>query len=144
MKRLIFTFWACLALVPLSADTAAGETPVVSGGQRLNLNFQETAALSGDCQAAARAGTLDAQTRQGRGAWFAGGLFLPIIMPIAAHASTPSAPAELAMQHAGEARRCYSNAYASTASGRRKSGAWIGSLAAIGSYVALFAIAGGS
>lgn len=143
MKRLIFTFWACLALVPLSAAAAAGETPVVSGGQRLDLNFQDTA-LSGDCQAAARAGTLDAQTRQGRGAWFAGGLFLPIIMPIAAHASTPSAPAELAMQHAGEARRCYSNAYASTASGRRKSGAWIGSLVAIGSYVALFAIAGGS
>ena len=43
------------------------------------------------CAAAASAGTTDGRQRQSSVGWFVGGIFLPVIMPIVAHVTTPQA-----------------------------------------------------
>ena len=93
------------------------------------------------CAAAASAGTTDGRQRQSSVGWFVGGIFLPVIMPIVAHVTTPQPPADTVLQYSGDDARCYSAGYSDAASGKRKKGAWIGSATAIGLWVALVAIA---
>ena len=93
------------------------------------------------CAAAASAGTTDGRQRQSSVGWFVGGIVLPVIMPIVAHVTTPQPPADTVLQYSGDDARCYSAGYSDAASGKRKKGAWIGSAASIGLFVALAAIA---
>ena len=93
------------------------------------------------CAAAASAGTTDGRQRQSSVGWFVGGIFLPVIMPIVAHVTTPQPPADTVLQYSGDDARCYSAGYSDAASGKRKKGAWIGSATAIGLFVVLVAIA---
>ena len=83
----------------------------------------------------------DGRQRQSSVGWFVGGIFLPVIMPIVAHVTTPQPPADTVLQYSGDDARCYSAGYSDAASGKRKKGAWIGSATAIGLWVALVAIA---
>ena len=71
-----------------------------------------------------------------------GGIFLPVIMPIVAHVTTPQPPADTVLQYSGDDARCYSAGYSDAASGKRKKGAWIGSATAIGLFVVLVTTAG--
>ena len=92
------------------------------------------------CAAASTAGASDGRQRQGMVGWFAGGLLLPVIMPIVAHVSTPQPPALTVLQYSGDDARCYAAAYSDAASSKRKKGAWIGS----GTFVGLVLLAAAS
>lgn len=94
------------------------------------------------CATAATDGSTDGQQRQGSVGWFVGGLFLPVIMPIVAHVSTPQPPADTVLRYSGDDARCYAAAYSDTAAGKRKKGAWIGSATAIGLLMLAVASAG--
>ena len=93
------------------------------------------------CAAAATAGATDGSQRQGRVGWFLGGFFLPVIMPIVAHVSTPQPPADTVLQYQGDDARCYAASYSSAAASKRKQGAWIGSGTVIGLWIAVVAAA---
>lgn len=96
------------------------------------------------CAAASTAGATDGRQRQGSAGWFAGGLLLPVIMPIVAHVSTPQPPADTVLQFSGDDARCYSASYSDAAASKRKKGAWIGSATAIGLMVVVIATAEGT
>ncbi len=94
------------------------------------------------CATAATDGSTDGRQRQGSVGWFVGGLFLPVIMPIVAHVSTPQPPADTVLQYSGDEARCYAAAYSDAAAGKRKKGAWIGSATAVGLLILAVASAG--
>ena len=94
-----------------------------------------------NCAAAATDGSTDGRQRQGSVGWFVGGLFLPVIMPIVAHVSTPQAPADTVLQYSSDDARCYAAAYSDAAAGKRKKGAWIGSGTAVGLIIMAVATA---
>ena len=93
------------------------------------------------CPAAATDGATDGRQRQGSVGWFVGGLFLPVIMPIVAHVSTPQPPADTVLQYSGDDARCYAAAYSDAAGGKRKKGAWLGSATAVGLIILAVATA---
>ena len=90
---------------------------------------RQVAGCSPTVYAAARE---DARDRQGMGGWVAGGLLLPVVIPVIAHVTTPDPPAELAMQYTGNDRVCYTETYSSAAARRRQTAAWIGAGVAFG------------
>lgn len=84
------------------------------------------------CLTAVRAGNRDGRERQGSIGWTIGGVFLPIVMPIFAHVTTPQPPTDTVLTYSGDDARCYSSAYSSAASSKRKKGAWIGTAISVG------------
>ena len=128
----------------VAASHARVATPVerisiASAGRRIAATMTAVQQLSDSCAGAATAGARDGRQRQGRAGWFFGGLFLPIIMPIVAHVSTPQPPADTVLQYSGDDARCYAASYSDAASSKRKQGAWIGSATAVGLFIALVA-----
>ena len=108
----------------------------------LTVAVQQAAQPS--CAAAASAGTTDGRQRQSSAGWFVGGLFLPVIMPIVAHVTTPQPPADMVLQYSGDDARCYAAGYSDAAGGKRKKGAWIGSATGLGLFILAAAAAGGN
>ena len=92
-----------------------------------------------DCAEAARAGTSDAQLRQGSAGWFFLGWALPVIAPLVVSDSQP--PADTILQYDAELGRCYAASYSDRAKRKKRKAAWIGSGVGIGAFVALVALA---
>ena len=105
------------------------------------LEVVQSTAQQVGCPVAAEAGGRDGRQRQGMVGWFLGGLFLPVIMPIVAHVSTPQPPADTVLQYSGDDARCYAASYSDAAAGKRKRGAWIGSATAVALIVVVVATA---
>lgn len=138
--RKISTFSLCLML---SAPVSAAESLLVQARHKAAQTHARAVAqpAADACRAAADQGVDDAQRRQGRGGWIAGGVLLPIIIPIVAHVSSPQAPADSVVRFTAEEARCYEASYREVAGSRRRSGAWIGSGIGIAAFVALVAAA---
>lgn len=134
-------FWLCLLLsAMLAVPVSAAESLLVQARAKAarTMHVRTAAQPAADaCQAAADQGTEDAQRRQGRGGWIAGGILLPVIIPIVAHVSSPQAPADTVVRFTAEEARCYEVSYRDAAGSRRRSGAWIGSGIGIAAFVAL-------
>lgn len=133
-------FGLCLLLsAMLAVPVSAAESLLVQARAKAQTMRVRTAAqpAADACQAAADQGTEDAQRRQGRGGWIAGGILLPVIIPIVAHVSSPQAPADSVVRFTAEEARCYEVSYRDAAGSRRRSGAWIGSGIGIAAFVAL-------
>ena len=88
--------------------------------ERANRLVVQPASITPSYTTAAAEGETDAQRLQGTGGWVAGGIFLPILMPIVAHVTTPQPLPSLAMRYSADDARCYSMAYSETASAKRK------------------------
>ena len=88
------------------------------------------------CARAAASGAEAARDRQGRAGWLVGGFFIPVIMPIVAHVSSPSPPADMLVGVESADVACFSEGYASAARGRRVGSSWIGTGIGIGLWVA--------
>ena len=130
-----------LALVVVFAGpgTALAGERILESAERLASAIVLTAQPNvQDCAAAARAGTSDAQRRQGSAGWFLLGWVLPIIAPLVAGDSQP--PADTILQYDAELGRCYAASYRDRAKGKKRKAAWIGSGVAIGTFVALVAL----
>ena len=96
------------------------------------ITLDPVAAPPAACQAAARQGAADARQRQGRAGWIAGGVLLPVIMPVLAYALTPQPPAERMFAYGVDDARCYAASYSETAQRKRQTNAWIGLAAGVG------------
>lgn len=108
----------------------AARVSLVDSGRRIAARMA-AAQQPDSCAAAATAGARDGNQRQGRAGWFFGGFFLPVIMPIVAHVSTPQPPADTVLQYSGDDARCYAASYSDAAATKRKQGAWIGSVTTV-------------
>ena len=89
------------------------------------------------CGAAAARGAEAARDRQGRAGWLIGGLFIPVIMPIVAHVSSPNPPADMLVGVESADVACFSEGYASAARGRRVGSSWLGTGIGIGLWTAM-------
>ena len=129
-----------LSAGPVHAESLLGQAlrraDTVQAGVAAGVEVQPAG-----CPAAAEAGGRDGRQRQGMVGWFFGGLFLPVIMPIVAHVSTPQPPADTVLQYSGDEARCYAASYSDAAASKRKRGAWIGSATFVGLIVVAVATA---
>ena len=134
MRRFRYATVAVLvALAVAAAPTAVHAGGILDSAMRhaAGVRLARAGQPSG-CAAASAAGAMDGRTRQGAVGWALGGLVLPIIIPIVAHASTPQPPADAVLQYNPDDARCYSAGYSDAAGSKRKRGAWIGSGVSIG------------
>ena len=109
-----------LALVVVFAGPGtalAGERILESAERLASAIVLTTQPNVQDCAEAARAGTSDAQRRQGSAGWFLLGWVLPIIAPLVAGDSQP--PADTILQYDAELGRCYAASYRVNSTGRR-------------------------
>ena len=128
-----------LVVVFAGHGTALAGERILESSERLASAIVLTAQPNiQDCAEAARAGTSDAQRRQGSAGWFLFGWVLPIIAPLVAGDAQP--PADTILQYDAELGRCYAAGYSDRAKGKKRKAAWIGSGVAIGTFVALVAL----
>ena len=115
--------------------------PILESAARHAARMTLSRGQQTDCQAAARQGEQDGRARQGSGGWFAGGLlltpfFVPI-MPIVAHTSDPTPPADALSGISRNDMNCYTTGYVRVAKGKRVKAAWIGYGVSAGLWAAL-------
>ena len=128
-----------LVVVFAGHGTALAGERILESAERLASAIVLTAQPNvQDCAEAARAGTSDAQRRQGSAGWFLLGWALPIIAPLIAGDAQP--PADTILQYDAEVGRCYAASYSDRAKAKKRKAAWIGSGVAIGTFVALVAL----
>ena len=69
--------------------------------------------------------------------WLIGGLFVSVIMPIVAHVSSPSPPADMLVGVESADVACFPEVRASAARGRRVGSSWLGTGIGIGLWTAM-------
>lgn len=128
-----------LAVLALAAAVLLTASPVEAGPplasamrQAERITLDPVATPPTGCQAAARDGAADARQRQGRAGWIAGGVLLPILMPVLAYVLTPQPAAERMLAYGVDDARCYAASYSETAQRKRQRSAWIGVAAGVG------------
>ena len=128
-----------LAVLTLAATVllTAGQVeagPLLASAMRHaeKITLDPVAVPPAGCQAAGRQGAADARQRQGRTGWIAGGVFLPVIMPVLAYAVRPQPPAERMLAYGVDDARCYAASYSEIAQRKRQTSAWIGLAAGVG------------
>ena len=89
------------------------------------------------CAQAAARGADAARDRQGRAGWLIGGVFIPVIIPVVAHVSSPNPPADMLVGVESADVACFSEGYASAARGRRVGSSWLGTGIGIGLWTAM-------
>ena len=82
-----------------------------------------------------------AASRVGTGGYLAGGLVLPVIMPLIADGSASPPPFDATNGMNPDEARCYSAAYSDDVRQRKVSSAWRGTWIGIGTYVGLVVLA---
>ncbi len=139
MRRLlaILVILGCIT----SGLRAAEPGPILQSAARHAARMTLAGGQQTDCQIAAGQGEQDGRIRQGSGGWFAGGLlltpfFVPI-MPIVAHTSDPTPPADALSGISRDDMACYTTGYVRVAKGKRVKSAWIGYGVSAGLWVAL-------
>ncbi len=115
--------------------------PILESAARHAARMTLSRAQQTDCQVAARQGEQNGRARQGSVGWFAGGLlltpfFVPI-MPILAHTSDPTPPADTLSGISRNDMSCYTTGYVRVAKGKRVKAAWIGYAVSAGLWATL-------
>lgn len=133
----LVTFLLIAAVLLTAGSVQAG--PILASAMRHaeEITLEAAVAQPTDCQVTAHDGATDARQRQGRAIWVAGGVIMPIIMPVLAHIITPQPPADALLAYSVDDARCYAASYSETAKRKRKTSAWIGSAAGFGLAVTL-------
>ena len=139
-----------LAIALLPAGATAG--PILESAQRAaariageQLSFSVSSGQQPQgCAAANVAGQEAADAREGSTGWLVGGMFIPVVMPVAAMLSNPAPPAALIMNQADEDVACFQDGYRQRARGKKTKAAWIGSGVGIGLFFVAVASAASS
>ena len=147
--RLIVTLAVTLLALsgPAAAETilyqalakAARITPALGGAPAAPVGVQQTG-CGAETVGRARA---DA-SRVGTGGYLAGGLFLPVIMPLIADGGTSNPPFVATDGMSPADARCYTAAYSDDVQQRKVASAWKGTWIGIGTYVGLVVLAAAS
>ena len=120
----------------LVAPGVAEEPRLLESALRLAAATPLRQVQSDTCSAAAERGAEAAERRQRRVGWLLGSIFIPVFLPIVAHASTPNPPVGELADVARADHICFSTGYANAASQRRALSAWIGSGIGVGLMIA--------
>ena len=110
----------------LVAPSMAEEPRLLESALRLAAATPLLQVQADTCAAAAELGAEAAERRQRRVGWFLGSIFIPVVLPIVGHTSTPSPPVDELADVAREDHVCFFTGYANAASRRRALSAWIG------------------
>ena len=129
-----------IALVVVSGPFAAHAGPILDRARELAASsalgrlpgIQQTG-----CDPALVASALDDASRVGTGGFLAGGLLLPVIMPLIADGSASNPPFAATSGMPPEDARCYSTAWSEDVRRRKVSSAWRGTWIGLGTYVGL-------
>ena len=111
---------------------AAQATPALAGLGSASVGVQQIG-----CAPELVTRARDDASRVGTGGYLAGGLFLPVIMPLIADGSASSPPFVATNGMNPDDARCYSAAYSEDLQQRKVSSAWKGTWIGIGTYVGL-------
>ena len=115
---------------------AAATPPAVAAAPIAAAGLQQ-----GGCDSAVMMRGADNASTVGTGGYLAGGLLLPIIMPLIAGGGNPDPPISETMGMDPNEARCYSASYGQTLRDRRTASAWRGTWIGIGTYVGLSVLA---
>ena len=110
----IATFTVVIALVAPGVALAQSNRVAQAIMNRIAGRATLGVVQDGCAQAAVR-GAEAARGRQGRAGWLVGGLFIPVIMPIVAHVSSPNPPADMLVGVDSADVACFSEGYAAVA-----------------------------
>ena len=129
-----------VALVVVNGPLAAQAGPLLDRARELAASsapvrlpgVQQTG-----CDPAVVASALNDASRVGTGGFLAGGLLLPVIMPLIADGSASNPPFAVTSGMAPEEARCYSAAWSEDVRQRKVSSAWRGTWIGLGTYVGL-------
>lgn len=135
--RRLATLVLIAAVLLTAGPVQAG--PVLASARRhaAKITPETVVVQTAGCQAAARDGAADARQSEGRALWVAGGVVLPILTPVLAHALTPQPPVDAVLAYSPDDARCYAVSYSETAQRKRKTSAWSGVAVGVGLAVTL-------
>ena len=138
MNRIVTSL--VVALVVVNGPLAAQAGPILDRARELAASsapgrlpgVQQTG-----CDPALVASALDDASRVGTGGFLAGGLLLPVIMPLIADGSASNPPFAVTSGMPPDEARCYSAAWSEDVRQRKVSSAWRGTWIGLGAYVGL-------
>ena len=93
------------------------------------------------CASATAAGQIAAEHDESSTGYLVGGIFIPVIMPLIAMASSPSPSTNLTSNQHNQDLPCFRDGYRQRGRSKKVRGGWIGSAIGIGLYVGLAAAA---
>ena len=96
------------------------------------------------CAGANAAGQELADRREGMGGYMAGGIFIPVIMPLIGMASSPTVPASELRNVDDADLACFQEGYRERGRSRKVRAGWIGTGIGVGLYVVLLTVAASS
>ncbi len=123
---------AAALVLGLTAPAGAGETRLLESAARLAAATRLQEAPAATCAVAAARGAAAAGQRQRRIGWLLGSVFVPVILPVAAHVSAPTPPLDVLMDVSQDELACFSAGYTDAARRRRARMGWIGTGIGIG------------
>lgn len=116
---------AILGLVLVCAAPPAGAGPILESAERLAAGVQPR--RSPPCLTATLAGRDAADQRERSKTYFVGGIFLPVVMPLLARASSPTPPAALVERQGSADAGCFRDGYRQRAREMKADSGWAGS-----------------
>ena len=133
---------AVVIIAALLTPSAAVAGPLLEAAMRKAAEIRPTVVEQPmGCAAATAAGQDLADRREGSGGYLAGGIFIPVIMPLIGMAASPTAPAaEIANLDDADVA-CFQDGYRERGRSKKVRAGWIGSGIGIGLYVVLVAVA---
>lgn len=137
---------AIVGLVLICAAPPAGAGPILESAERLAAGVQPSRSQP-SCLTASLAGRDAADQRERTGAYFVGGIVLPVVMPLLAGASSPTPPAALAEGRSSAAAGCFRDGYRQRAREMKADSGWAGSgfgLAIAGLVIVAITAGGGT
>lgn len=138
MKHVI----AVVLIFVIGLPWAATAGPLLESAKRLAAEITPTiAAQPMGCSAATAAGQDLADQREGSGGYLAGGIFIPVIMPLIGMVSSPTPPAAALGDIDDADLGCFQDGYRDRGRSKKVRAGWIGSGIGIGLYVVLVAVA---
>ena len=142
MNRIVTSL--VVALVFVNGPLAAHAGPILDRARELAAS-SAPGGLAGvqqpGCDPALVVSALDDASRVGTGGFLAGGLLLPVIMPLIADGSASNPPFAVTSGMPADEARCYSAAWTEEVRQRKVSSAWRGTWIGLGAYVGLVVLA---
>ena len=138
MNRIVTS--VVVALVVVNGPLGAQAGPILDRARELaaaSAPVRLPGVQQAGCDPAVVASALDDASRVGTGGFLAGGLLLPVIMPLIADGSASNPPFAVTSGMAPDEARCYSAAWSEDVRQRKVSSAWRGTWIGIGTYVGL-------
>ena len=116
---------AISGLVLICAAPPAGAGPILESAERLAAGVQPR--RSPTCSIATLAGRDTADRRERSTAYFVGGIFLPVVMPLLARVTSPSPPAVVVENQGTADATCFRDGYRQRGREKKADSAWAGS-----------------